>query len=1277
MAYQRSTQAQGFKSRVVPTNEVKNYTDLAKSLEKERKESVKGFQGAAKEQITEMTRLSTLEQAEDVYELNNLREFSKSLNTALDTVAKTVIKPITQGQIQDGINTAIRCQQGDTEACELVKLNDEQELAIQAQVAKQRTEINETANNIEKEWDEAGYEAELRQKYRLLNLKKQNSNFALGYRRGILMEAATGYDAWRDGILTGSSDDFLVNSTVEHEGEQYKVSDYYNIQNTDVKEKIVASLQNAYITRHGSGLSQFMVNKYLTEKVVERTNIFNQNEFTKGQREWANTQLEYYEDQFQNFNFNDLDSESGELTAQLGVQEFINNSPAIMEALSTEGSRNAASKAKLIDFLVETLKSEKFQNMDDSEQLLTFLEKPLFYIAGISKKKKDGTYELSSLSDLFGNDLDTDALRKEVLLKIAEESRAEILGKKTQLKERIDKLYIDSGTDEASLKLSLIELYQNEDYYGKYWANEVFNDYDSKFEFIPTLGVEESKKIMRKLEREFDTKNGGIINIFNVNLQRIDHDVLQDYKERGLLGDPYGGNKDARTAHEAGRTTLESLAKVVFDKKDLPEELATYQTEAFISFISPKILALANRHSDLTGSSLEDSISYATNYYAQKFRASNTDVFGEVDMPQDIVGDKDTTSLTVTNEGFHNDIYTNNALGFTSADTLTANYVDTIRLADTTVSNTNGYIFKNEYIVKNDAFYALVDGRPGKIFNALSMVDALSTHPAVIYNDQIVLHGGEAVEWSPAIQAEIKAWEELTKDTRKALVSNDDVRVNNALKNEGFISLTDMAHTLITPDGSIPVNESEYASLLIRAGVSETYTYEEFLGRPDLVEKVIKRKLLDGIEIIQGVTNNQNEFIRRLTAHMITGDHENWNKGDFKNYTLEALNAYSSGNNERLNSLFNNNGLSLNSFSVEVPIARDYIDTDPKSVLNTDLTSITSLEELEGVLAKLNELEVPEQKINIREYTMFEQDAGVISHQLRRILGLGWEREPNVEYERYITFKENLEDKIGVIKLLQNHSNRNFLSPVGDFIYDTFLRVNFVDPSKVLEYQFYPAVEGIIGKERLEAIKEKADGDEDAILELLKLEPEFAGVTPTSDLEASGFSEPTKEQINAEKRLDLEIEMLDIIHSGESTVGNYEAFNQGGAKDGTEVLGFSGAYSDHPANTGKKLTEMSIGEILAIQDSGYNTKLYPFTEEGWEKWFASGGIHAAGRYQFTREGLREALKRSGLKETDLFNEENQDKLAMILLLELGPSQWTSMIGNEKLEELIKKYKAIK
>ena len=198
-------------------------------------------------------------------------------------------------------------------------------------------------------------------------------------------------------------------------------------------------------------------------------------------------------------------------------------------------------------------------------------------------------------------------------------------------------------------------------------------------------------------------------------------------------------------------------------------------------------------------------------------------------------------------------------------------------------------------------------------------------------------------------------------------------------------------------------------------------------------------------------------------------------------------------------------------------------------------------------------------------------------------------------------------------------------------------------------------------------------------LELLKLEPEFAGIT----IEPSAASEITDTDINNERRLELEIEMLDIIHSGESTVdvtGNgYEAFNQGGENDGKTLTegSFSGTYGDHPANTGKKLVNMTIGEILAIQDSGYNTKLYPFTKEGTEKWHKSGGIHAAGRYQFTRVGLREALERSNLKETDLFNEENQDKLAMILLTQIGSSQWTSMAGNEQLVELLKKYKSIK
>mgnify|MGYP003320391711 CR=1 FL=1 len=1282
MAYKRSTKAQGFRQRVVPNTEAKQYTDLAKSLEKERKSTVTDYKVAANEQIAEMKRLSGLEQQNDVYELANLRQFSKTLNNTLETVATNIIKPITQNQIQDGINTAIQCQQGDQSACEKVKLDDDQELQIQAQVAKQRTEVSEATDKIEKEWDEAGFEADLRQKYRLLNLKKQNSNFALGYRRGMLMEAATGWDAYRDSVLTGNSDDPIVDREVEHEGETYRVGDYYNIKNTDVKEKIVASLQGEYITRHGTGLNKSMVNKYLTSKVVERTNIFNQNEFNQAQRDYATQQLDDYKDQFINFYFTDLDSENGQATAQLGIQEFLNNAPGLMSALSVEGSRYTASKTKLIEFLTDTLTSEKFKNVDDSEELLSFLEQDKFYIAGVSKKKADGTYELSSLSDLFGSDLDTDALRAEVLESISSEARKTLAGKKIQLNEELDAVFIKNGDNIVNRQIELAEIYQKDEYYGKYWANAIFKQRDSSFVVTPPLNEVESRKIMKELEEQYDVKNGGKINIFNVNVQRVDANVLAEYKDKGVFGDPYDGDEAAKKLHEGGVSNLEKIVKDIFDEKELPEGEKDLQTAAFINWVSPKILSTARKYSELNNTDISDGIQYAVGYYTQKLKAENS--FGGLtpeDEPTLAVEDVGNISLEIDQNGFGADIYTSSTKGLVSVDKQSELHLDILQKASDGVANNNGYIFKKNSIVKAPVFFKLTDdGRPGIIFEGLSKIDPLTTHPAIIYNDQIVLNGGKAVEWNDEIKAEIEEWKNLSVDTRKALTSNVDVRVNTALKKEGYISLTDLTQTLITPDGSIPVREDEYSALLVQAGVTDTYTYDQFLARPDLVERVIKKKMMNGLALIQGTTNNNNETIRKLTAYMITGDIENWNKGDFSNYSLEALNAYHSGSNERLNSIFNNNGLSINSFNVDVPFTRDLIDTQPENILNLDLNTITNLEDLESTLAKFNELEVPDQKINIREYSMFEQGTGAASHQLRRILGKGWEREPNPEYARYIQFKEALEDKIGVMKVLRNHSNRNVLSPVGDFIYDTFLRLNFVDPNKVLEHQFYPAVKNIIGTQRFNEIKEKANNNEDAILELLKLEPQFSGVD-LSNTEPSTFTPITNEDVIREKKLELEIEMLDIIHSGESTVDTtgdgYEAFNQGGSNEGKTVEGFSGTYGDHPANTGKKLTEMSIKEILAIQDSGYNTKLYPFTKEGTEKWHKSGGIHAAGRYQFTRVGLREALKRSNLKETDLFNEENQDKLAMILLTQIGSSQWTSMAGNEKLNELLKKYKSIK
>jgi len=153
---------------------------------------------------------------------------------------------------------------------------------------------------------------------------------------------------------------------------------------------------------------------------------------------------------------------------------------------------------------------------------------------------------------------------------------------------------------------------------------------------------------------------------------------------------------------------------------------------------------------------------------------------------------------------------------------------------------------------------------------------------------------------------------------------------------------------------------------------------------------------------------------------------------------------------------------------------------------------------------------------------------------------------------------------------------------------------------------------------------------------------------------------------------------LDSIHKVESTNGGYEAFNQGGAKGGTEVLGFSGIYGDHSANKGKKLVNMTIQEILNIQDSGHDTKKYPMTKEGWAKWYASGGIHAAGRYQMTRDFIRDALRYSGIDPNTKFTPAIQDQLAiaytegMNLQGEDLEEIWKGFVRDEETKKFLKK-----
>ena len=120
---------------------------------------------------------------------------------------------------------------------------------------------------------------------------------------------------------------------------------------------------------------------------------------------------------------------------------------------------------------------------------------------------------------------------------------------------------------------------------------------------------------------------------------------------------------------------------------------------------------------------------------------------------------------------------------------------------------------------------------------------------------------------------------------------------------------------------------------------------------------------------------------------------------------------------------------------------------------------------------------------------------------------------------------------------------------------------------------------------------------------------------------------------------------LDII-SGPESGGDYNAMNNGNA-------------NDRPGGSkkwlGKNLTDMTIGEVKQHQN---------VNEDLW----------AAGRYQIIPKSLPTAQSAAGLKDSDMFDKNNQDLLGIGLLKVQGPGAWSKYSKYSK-EEISIMYKA--
>ena len=121
--------------------------------------------------------------------------------------------------------------------------------------------------------------------------------------------------------------------------------------------------------------------------------------------------------------------------------------------------------------------------------------------------------------------------------------------------------------------------------------------------------------------------------------------------------------------------------------------------------------------------------------------------------------------------------------------------------------------------------------------------------------------------------------------------------------------------------------------------------------------------------------------------------------------------------------------------------------------------------------------------------------------------------------------------------------------------------------------------------------------------------------------------------------------LLDFIASGE---GGYNSMNQG-------TIGNSIVGSTHDSSSiiGKKLTDMTVGEIIKRQD-------YLMNKSNPQK--SNYGAFAVGRYQVIPGTMKSIVKQMGIDKNQKFDKQTQDKIGMGLIQYKRPYAWNYIKG---------------
>ena len=895
MAYKRSTSFSGFRSRLSP-DESREIANAAKAADRNRIETTKGMERASSQQITELNRLSNLSAQADQYEIQNLAKFSETLNKAVQVGAKTLGVDYINRARQAAYNDYRDGLAGNEEALAKTKLNE-----------SQVTEINEKINQLETETELKLSEAErnekflsYEQKYRLLNARRLGSNYAYGYTKAHMIEAANGFMPWF--MNKTNEDDTVIEMD---DGREIRVNEYDTFTNAADRYAVENQLIKEYEDQNNiSGVNTSIVDKYLTSSVTKQLQSYRDKKLNDEIQAQAAEKI-----RLQSVNLNTaIVSFDTEDTTEFdnAIDQIVLTGNNLHFRAGTQGSSGLANKKNLKDSFVDSVASL------DSDvkimEVLNHIENKEYQIPNLGKK---------TLVNAFPIEFRMEDLKSAIFAKREDNLTKKIRSQTTDLRLKIGELKFYTTLPEDHPKYVSyksynlqVEAYQKNPEYGTLpEATTIFND---AFNFKPrSLGKDNSAKAARKEIERYGSLSVTTYMTLNKDDQKkyesaVSEDVRWDQTTEGkklvkeYLGDDskfdkaltlsfLGPSKGLDTS--GAKSVLLQNALEYAKTKDIWARVEVFRkNKEFDGQIPPdmdpnmfyfqkaaeQITLQMQTAADLKAGTAEQRLAagnpYALTYGADKLGVFANSIFQEA---------KDTSLSTKLAE----------------ADNIFQNFEGRLdkTVSDDPILTLSDTLFENEG-QKNQLKFVKEGGvykGETELVNKLSMIDPKKRDPFTLGNILRDKYNLETVEFESLPldrQKIITHFQKQNADVRELLMSPYSKLKEQGIDMSGLVSVNNL-HRAINTAGfdHTDMDDADVADILADNG----FTRQEYNDNEDVQGKVFKihvNNLLD-----KAILSTENKYIaiQKVASEFGTGKY--WYSDSNKRLNNSVLKAYYRG----------------------------------------------------------------------------------------------------------------------------------------------------------------------------------------------------------------------------------------------------------------------------------------------------------------------------------------------------------------------------------------------